>query len=68
MAHKATNTLTSVIYALTLGCVIFLCVSLNLMLRSIMGYLVWYNPMSDVNLYGTFTAAQVDPVLQKYES
>jgi len=35
MAHKATNQVTSVIYALTLGCVLFLCVSLNLILDSV---------------------------------
>ena len=35
MAHKATNKLTSIIYALTLGCVIFLCVALNLVLKSV---------------------------------
>jgi len=35
MAHKRTNKLTSIIYALTLGCVIFLCVSLNLVLKSV---------------------------------
>ena len=34
VAHKNTNKLTSVIYALTLGCVIFLCVALNLVLKS----------------------------------
>lgn len=37
IAHKATNKLTSIIYALTLGCVIFLCVSLNLVLKSATG-------------------------------
>ena len=66
MAHKATNTLTSVIYALTLGCVIFLCVSLNLMLRSIMGYLIYYNPMSDVSMFGYFTADSIEDVLTDY--
>lgn len=35
MAHKKTNKLTSIIYALTLGCVIFLCVSLNLVIDSV---------------------------------
>ena len=35
MAHKHTNKLTSIIYALTLGCVIFLCVSLNLILKTV---------------------------------
>ena len=34
IAHKRTNKLTSIIYALTLGCVIFLCVALNLVLRT----------------------------------
>mgnify|MGYP000368415639 CR=1 FL=1 len=35
IAHKSTNKMTSIIYALTLGCVIFLCVSLNLLIKSI---------------------------------
>ena len=35
IAHKHTNKLTSIIYALTLGCVIFLCVALNLLIKSI---------------------------------
>ena len=34
VAHKHTNKLTSIIYALTLGCVIFLCIALNLVIRS----------------------------------
>ena len=34
VAHKHTNKLTSIIYALTLGCIIFLCVALNLILKS----------------------------------
>ena len=34
IAHKHTNKLTSIIYALTLGCVIFLCVALNLVIKS----------------------------------
>lgn len=33
-SHKHTNKLTSIIYALTLGCIIFLCVALNLVIRS----------------------------------
>ena len=32
-SHSRTNKLTSVIYALTLGCIIFLCVSLNLIIK-----------------------------------
>jgi len=34
IAHRRTNKLTSIIYALSLGCVIFLCVALNLVLRT----------------------------------
>lgn len=37
VAHKHTNKLTSIIYALTLGCVIFLCVALNLVIKSVEG-------------------------------
>ena len=35
IAHKTTNKLTSIIYALTLGCVLFLCVALNLVINSV---------------------------------
>jgi len=38
VAHKHTNKLTSIIYALTLGCVIFLCVALNLVIKSTENY------------------------------
>lgn len=48
MAHKATNKLTSIIYALTLGCIIFLCVSLNLVLESVSNLGVM--PDSDINV------------------
>ena len=37
VAHKHTNKLTSIIYALTLGCVIFLCVALNLVIKTAEG-------------------------------
>lgn len=37
VAHKHTNKLTSIIYALTLGCVIFLCVALNLVIKTTEG-------------------------------
>ena len=33
VAHKHNNKLTSIIYALTLGCVIFLCIALNLVIE-----------------------------------
>ena len=35
LAHKQTNFLTSIIYALTLGCIIFLLVTANLQIQSI---------------------------------
>ena len=68
VAHKATNKLTSIIYALTLGCVIFLCVSLNLVLKSATG-------MSDtpgldiqiINKYG-INLDNLDTVLLQFSS
>ena len=48
IAHKATNKLTSIIYALTLGCIIFLCVSLNLLLKSVSNYGIM--PDSDITM------------------
>lgn len=75
MAHKATNKLTSIIYALTLGCVIFLCVSLNLLLKSVQNYGVM--PDSDITVYvdkstGSMAdwdilASMVDPTIEKYQ-
>ena len=67
MAHKHTNKLTSMIYALTLGCVIFLCVSLNLVLLTVTsssGY-----PGSDITLKdGYFHPAAFTSILQEYGS
>lgn len=74
MAHKQTNKLTSIIYALTLGCVIFLCVSLNLLLKSVQSYGVM--PDSDITVYVdkytgesadlTLLASMIDPTLEQY--
>ena len=69
MAHKATNKLTSIIYALTLGCVIFLSVSLNLLLTSVTNLDVM--PDSDINVEADensfdMLAIDVDPTLQQY--
>ena len=49
MAHKSTNEMTSIIYALTLGCVVFLCVSLNLLITSINRFFVTV-PDADISV------------------
>ena len=69
MAHKATNKLTSVIYALTLGCIIFLCVSLNLLLKTVSNY--GSIPGSDITMKSAFNDAEIlpsmiDPTLKVY--
>jgi len=75
IAHKATNKLTSVIYALTLGCVIFLCVSLNLVLNSVNassgmpGADIYLTYMNDRNSYTPqLNVTSVDPILRSYSS
>jgi len=50
IAHKHTNKLTSIIYALTLGCVIFLCVSLNLVLESVQNFIPNVLPGADIHV------------------
>lgn len=72
IAHKATNKLTSIIYALTLGCVIFLCVSLNLVLKSVTGLDV--APGVDIKVYQSskddglkeINLNELDEILLKY--
>ena len=79
VAHKGTNKLTSIIYALTLGCVIFLCVSLNLVLKSATG--MSNIPGIDIQvirddypdsgepeeLVYFINPIQIDPILEKYQ-
>ena len=72
-AHTHTNKLTSIIYALTLGCVIFLCVSLNLLIETINASnsypdcdIAVYG--GDYNDYGTMLANKTDPILLQYAS
>ena len=64
MAHKSTNKLTSVIYALTLGCVIFLCVGLNLMLKSVESLGVITDV--DITVTDSVDPAVLDPILASY--
>ena len=72
VAHKNTNKLTSIIYALTLGCVIFLVVSLNLVLESITS-LNWVEG-TDIKMhvgdwwtnFNRMNATEFDPVLRQY--
>ncbi len=77
MAHKATNKLTSIIYALTLGCVLFLCVSLNLVINSVSAVSLAKFPDSDIYVSFQYnfllnqkedmmSAEQVDPILRQY--
>ena len=67
MAHKQTNKLTSIIYALTLGTVVFLCVALNLLIGFVDNAGV-VAPDADLYLYMNyyFYAETTDPVLQKW--
>ena len=74
IAHKRTNKLTSIIYALALGCIIFLVVALHLDLQSIESFIMV--PGTDIyikwdNWSSTRTermyAADFDPVLMKYQ-
>ena len=77
VAHKHTNKLTSIIYALTLGCVIFLCVSLNLILKTVNGSNGGTKIGSDISVfgdedwedqsYGYFYPNVTDPVLIQYK-
>jgi len=74
IAHNRTNKLTSIIYALTLGCVIFLCVSLNLVIKSVtvsvgMPGADIFLQYSHTEIYeGILTPLDLDPILQKYSS
>ena len=68
LAHKHSNRMTSIIYALTLGCVIYLCVALNLLLKSVATFSSM--PGCDINVAAckgchNVTAAMVDPVLER---
>lgn len=65
IAHKGTNKLTSIIYALTLGCVLFLCVSLNLVINSVTS--LSGIPGTDIYVNsGAFSAATLDYLLTNY--
>lgn len=78
VAHKHTNKLTSIIYALTLGTVIFLCVSLNLIIRTTesssgggmmldSNIFVYADDDWDDQRYEYFFANQTDPILLQYQ-
>lgn len=65
IAHKGTNKLTSIIYALTLGCVLFLCVSLNLVINSVSS--LSGIPGTDIYVNsGAFSAATLDYLLTNH--
>ena len=71
ISHKQTNKLTSIIYALTLGCVIFLSVSLNLLIKS--GAAISGTTECDItvttgmNTYPMMNTTEVDAILQAYQ-
>lgn len=65
MAHKATNKLTAMIYALTLGCVLFLCVGLNLVIESVTGLI----SIKGADIYikhGYMNAKDLDQIFYQY--
>ena len=71
IVHKKKNKLTAIIFALTLGCIIFLLTSANLQIETIAtatletdADIVIENKHSSNKLYAT----QIDPVLQQYSS
>ena len=65
IAHKTTNKLTSIIYALTLGCVLFLCVALNLVINSVTSLSTV--PGADIWIgNASYNASDIDPILQQY--
>lgn len=71
VAHKNTNKLTSVIYAMTLGCVIFLCVALNLVIKSTQSFSSESEGSlpanADIDLIGFFpVTGNLDKILVKY--
>ena len=66
-AHKRRNSLTAIIYALTLGCIVFLLVSANLQIQSISNL----TGVAGVDMYlhyntGGFTTELVDAVLREH--
>ena len=78
IAHKQRNILTSIIYALTLGSIIFLIVSANLQLQQITDLNTVenadivvggdYDPTNTDSDESLLFAADVDPILEKYAS
>ena len=78
IAHKKTNQLTSIIYALSLGCIIFIIVAASLEIESINNFSVIQGvdiqvSMSDfyieqdVCYYGCITPDLFDPILKAYK-
>jgi len=66
-AHKQRNYLTSIIYALTLGCIIFLLVTANLEIQSISASSEVANADIFLNTHGAeIDATFIDPILRKY--
>ena len=70
MAHKQHNFLTSIIYSLTIACVIFLLVTANLQIQSITSKNLIQSPET-ADLYSEgdqIEPGETDKVIQKYSS
>ena len=78
IAHKKTNQLTSIIYALSLGCIIFIIVSASLEIEMISNYSVIqgvdvqvqidnYQNLDNQCIEGCITPDLFDPVLKAYK-
>ena len=75
-SHKSRNKLTSIIYALSLGCIIFLLTASNLQVQTIS--MSAYTANADIEVKGhgceiysnvdtCFHAKDIDPVLEKWQ-
>jgi hypothetical protein len=64
-AHKARNKLTSIIYALSLGSVIFLVTSSNSVIQNTTNYYIVYD--TDIEVWWC-DSTQIDPILIDYQS
>jgi len=68
VAHRESNKLTSIIYSLTLGCIIFVVVAANLQIKELSQY--GGNENLDLSVRALpgniMTASQIDPVIASY--
>ena len=65
-SHKSRNFLTSIIYALTLGCIIFLLVSANLQVQSVSSMHLIESADLMLDKFMGVDPKQIDPILRSY--